>query len=85
MFQVFKATVPSKAHTVKSKYPFPQMKSGTAFTVPGDHEAAERNYHGSCNIQSAASNFQRRYGGKFQTRRNPDDSITVYCVEAPAI
>ncbi len=81
MFEVFKAKVPSRAYTVKSKYPFPQMKPGTAFTVPADHEAAERNLHGGCNIQSAASNWQRRHGGKYQTRRNTDDSITVYRIK----
>ena len=81
MFQVFKATIPSKRNTIKSKYPFPQMKPGMAFTVPADHEAAERNYHGGCNIVSAASNFQRRHGGKYQSRRNTDDSVTIYRIK----
>jgi hypothetical protein len=85
MFEVFKAEVPTKAHTVKSKYPFAQMTSGTAFTVPGEHYAAKRNYSGGCAAVSAAYNFQNRYGGRFQSRRNTDDSITIYCVEAPSI
>lgn len=81
MFEVFKAKVPTKRNTVKSKYPFAQMRPGTAFTVPGDHYAAERNWSGGCAIVSAAYNWQRKHGGKFQSRRNPDDSVTIYRVE----
>lgn len=78
MFKIFKAEVPSKEYTVRSKYPFPQMKPGSAFTVPADHPAAQRNRTRGCNIASAAHGYARRHGGKYVTRRNTDDSVTVY-------
>jgi hypothetical protein len=81
MFKIFKAKVPSKEYTVRSKYPFPQMKPGSAFTVPADHPAAQRKGNRGCNIASAAYGHASRHGGKFVIRRNTDDSITVYCVE----
>jgi|TARA_B110000503_G_scaffold94862_1_gene142826 hypothetical protein len=80
MFEVFKAELPTKRNTIKSKYPFPQMKPGTAFTVPGGHYSAQRNLWGGCAIVSAMSGWQTRHGGKWQSRRNTDDSITIYRV-----
>ena len=81
MFEVFKAVVPSREYTVKTKYPFPQMAPGQAFTVPADHHAAERNSSGGCSIASSAHSWGYRNGSKFATRRNTDDSVTVYRVE----
>jgi len=81
MFEVFKAKVPTKIYTVRSKYPFPQMTPGTAFTVPANNPLAKREYHGGCTIASAAYGWANRHGGKFTVRRNVDDSVTVYCVE----
>ena len=81
MFEIFKAEVPSKEYTVRSKYPFPQMKPGHAFTVPADHSAAKRNWSGGCRIVCAAHGYASKQGVKFVTRRNTDDSVTVYRVE----
>lgn len=81
MYEVFKATVPSREYAVKCKYPFPQMKVGQAFTVPADDYAAERYDNGGCAIMSAAHGYGLRHDMKFSTRRNTDDSITVYRVE----
>ena len=81
MYEIFKAKVPSRTHTVRSKYPFPQMKPGHAFNVPADDWNAKRNSSGGCTIASAAHGYSTRHGGKFVTRRNTDDSITVYRVE----
>lgn len=41
MLEVFKAKVPTKIYTVRSKYPFPQMAPGTAFTVPANNPLAK--------------------------------------------
>ena len=81
MFEVFKAEVPSREYTVKTKYPFPQMKPGHAFTVPADHPAAVRNDSGGCSIASSAYGWGNRNGSTFATRRNTDDSVTVYRVK----
>jgi hypothetical protein len=81
MYKLFKATVPAARNHVKSKYPFPSMSPGQAFKVPGNDPAAQRNSSGGCAIISAAYNYQRRHGGKYATRRNTDDSITVYKIK----
>lgn len=78
MYKLFKAEVPAARNHVKTKYPFPNMVPGQAFKVPGNDPNAKRNTSGGCKIISAAYNYQRRHGGKYATRRNPDDSVTVY-------
>jgi hypothetical protein len=81
MYKLFKATVPAARNHVKSKYPFPSMSPGQAFKVPSNDPAAKRNSSGGCAIVSAAHNYQRRHGGKYATRRNTDDSVTVYKIK----
>lgn len=81
MFKIFKAEVPAARNHTKSKYGIHNLRAGQAFTVEADHDAALRNAYGGTKIQSAVSNWQRRHGGKYVTRRNTDDSITVYCVK----
>tara|TARA_B100000925_G_C21594953_1_gene297930 strand:- start:159 stop:404 length:246 start_codon:yes stop_codon:yes gene_type:complete len=81
MYKLYKATVPAARNHVKCKYPFPDMKPGQAFNVPGNDPAAKRNSSGGSAILSAVYSWQRRNGGKFATRRNTDDSISVYRVK----
>ena len=81
MFEVFKAEVPAREYHTRTVYPFPQMKPGQAFNVPADHPAARRNYSGGCTIASAAHSWGHKHGEKYATRRNTDDSVTVYRVE----
>ncbi len=81
MYKLYKATVPAARSHTKSKYPFPDMKPGQAFTVPAKDPAALRTRNGSCRIVSAAHNYQRRHGGQYATRRNTDDSVTVYKIK----
>ena len=81
MFTIFNAECPPRVYPNTTKYPFADMKPVQAFTVPANHPAAEQNAYGGCSIASSAYSWGRRNDAVFSTRRNTDDSITVYRVE----
>lgn len=69
---------PIPAADTRQKYPFPYMEVGHSFTVPADDPAAKRNGNGGCSVTSSAHGWARRHAQSFRSRRNADDSVTIW-------
>lgn len=72
------SNVPMPAVYSRQKYPFPFMEVGNSFTVPADDPAARRSPYGSCSVVSSAAHYGRNHNMKFRSRRNADNSVTIW-------
>ena len=73
--------IPTDSRGRELKYPLKKMQVGDSFVVPandvrwGKHTNGGRQING---VSQSVSYFQRKYGGRFTVRIQPDSSVRVW-------